>query len=112
MSQLTDEDQQVLEAATMINTMAIALAIFGGDSPLTDAPSSPRYIIHSPTPVLMSCKDKEEEILQLSLPPPTPPPWELTSTSDDYHCYDPTNQNDYSFAIMLGDGQIKHVVFV
>jgi hypothetical protein len=41
MSQLTGEDQQVLEAVTMLNTTAVALAVFGGDSPLTDVPSSP-----------------------------------------------------------------------
>ena len=41
MSQLTGEDQQVLEAATMLNATAVALVVFGGDSPLSTTPSSP-----------------------------------------------------------------------
>jgi hypothetical protein len=62
MSQLMGEDQQVLEAATMLNTIAVALAVFGGDSSLTNAPSSPRYVVHLLTPVPTFCKDEEEEI--------------------------------------------------
>ena len=112
MSQLMGEDQQVLEATTMLNAMAVTLAVFGGNSPLTDAPSSPRYIVHSLTPVPTSCKDEEEEIPRLSLLPPTPSLHELTHTPDNYHRYDPTNQNIYSFAITLGDSQIECMEFV
>jgi hypothetical protein len=100
------EDREFLTAIAQVNSQVIQDLLMGRDtSPISEAPSSPRYVPATPSKTVADDNDNDiQEIPCLSTPPHarvlTPIPKRTICTPEGFHHYEDNNPHDYSFMVI------------
>jgi Chromo (CHRromatin Organisation MOdifier) domain len=98
------EDRDFLAAIAQVDVQVIQDLLMGRDtSPISEAPSSPRYVPATPSETAVDDDDDIQEIPRLPTPPRarilSPVPERAIPTPVGFHHYEEDNPHDYSFTM-------------